>query len=66
MERIDNEECIRNGRRDVRPDGRVLCRVYDIVKVKDRRGFDGSVDKLRACVRESVVATSGESGHLQP
>jgi hypothetical protein len=63
---IDNVECIRNGRLDVRPEGRILCKVREIVKVKDRRSFDGDVDELKSGERDGVVATSGESGDLEP
>ncbi len=66
MESIDDVECIRSGRRGVRPGGRVLFKVHDIFKVKDRRGLDGDVDKLRAFVRDCVVAASGESGDWSP
>lgn len=56
MERIDNVvECIRNGRLDVRPDGRVPCKVRDIVKDGDRRTLDGNVDVVKSGVRDTLL-----------
>jgi hypothetical protein len=55
-----------NGRLNVRPDGRVLCKVCDIREVKDSRSLDGDVDELKSGERDGVVATSGESGYLEP
>ena len=63
MVRIDNVECIRNGRLDVRRGGRVLGKVRDIVKGKDRRGLNGDIEELKSGERDSVVATSGELGY---
>ena len=66
MVSIDNVECIRNSRLDVRLGGRVLCKVWDIGEVKNIRSLDGGNGELNSGVRDSVVATSGESGYLEP